>query len=72
VRHGTTNLFAALEVATGRVVGQCFPRRRTADFIAFMDQVAERHADRKLHVILDNLSRIPVRRWTPGLRILIW
>jgi len=56
VRHGTTNLFAALEVATGQVMGQCFPRRRTADFIAFMDQVAKRHAGRELHVILDNLS----------------
>lgn len=56
VRHGTTNLFAALEVATGQVMGRCFPRRRTADFIAFMDQVVERHADRELHVILDNLS----------------
>jgi transposase len=56
VRHGTTNLFAALDVATGEVMGKCFPRRRTAEFIAFMDQVAERHPDRELHVVLDNLS----------------
>ncbi|WP_395111388.1 IS630 family transposase [Actinomadura sp. SCN-SB] len=56
VRHGTTNLFAALEVATGQVMGKCSSRRRTADFIAFMDQVAERRADQELHVILDNLS----------------
>ncbi len=56
VRHGTTNLFAALDVATGEVIGECFPRRRTSEFITFMDQVAGAHADRELHVILDNLS----------------
>jgi transposase len=56
VRHGTTNLFAALNVESGEVTGRCFPRRRTKEFIAFMDQVIERHGDRELHVVLDNLS----------------
>ena len=56
VRHGTTNLFAALDTRTGEVMGRCFPRRRTKEFIAFLDEVAERHTDRKLHIILDNLS----------------
>lgn len=56
VRHGTTNLFAALDIATGEVEGKCFPRRRTGKFITFMNEVTRRHADRELHVVLDNLS----------------
>lgn len=56
VRHGTTNLFAALDTGTGQVHGRCFPRRRTTEFVAFMDEVADRHKGRELHVILDNLS----------------
>jgi len=34
VRHGTTNLFAALNVGTGEVIGECYPRRRTQEFLA--------------------------------------
>jgi transposase len=56
LRHGTTNLFAALDTQTGRVVGKCRPKRRMDDFLAFMDHVVARHADRDLHVVLDNLS----------------
>ena len=40
VRHGTTTLFAALEVATGRVTEQCYPRHRHSEFLAFLKQVA--------------------------------
>jgi adenine deaminase len=36
VRHGTTNLFAALQVATGQVVAGCYPRRSGAEFLAFI------------------------------------
>jgi transposase len=56
VRHGTTNLFAALNTGTGQVMGGCFPRRRTKEFLAFMDRVVTQHAGRPLHVVLDNLS----------------
>lgn len=56
VRHGTTNLFAALDTKTGKVIGQCRPRRKTKDFLTFMDHVVSRYPDRELHVILDNLS----------------
>lgn len=56
VRHGTTNLFAALEVQTGKVIGQCFPRRRATEFLAFMKDVARQYKGRELHVVLDNLS----------------
>ena len=40
VRHGTTTLFAALEIATGRVTGACKPRHRHQEFLAFLKQVA--------------------------------
>jgi transposase len=55
-RHGTTNLFAALDTATGEVTGRCFSRRRTSEFLKFMDEIAARHPSRETHVILDNLS----------------
>jgi len=56
VRHGTTNLFAALNTGTGEVTGACYQRRRTREFLKFMDQVTAKHPDGELHVILDNLS----------------
>jgi transposase len=55
-RHGTTNLFAALDTGTGEVTGRCFSRRRTREFLRFMDGIAARHPGRATHVILDNLS----------------
>ena len=56
VRHGTTNLFAALNTGNGQVIGKCFPRRRTAEFVRFLDHVAARYRNQELHVIVDNLS----------------
>jgi transposase len=56
VRHGTTNLFAALNTGTGEVIGECFPRRWTKEFITFMDRVVAQHGGRELHVVLDNPS----------------
>jgi transposase len=57
IRHGTTNLFAALEVHSGQVHADCFPRRRTVEFLAFMDRVVAAYpAQQQLHVIMDNLS----------------
>jgi transposase len=56
-RHGTVNLFAALEVATGVIRGKTTQTKKRADFQAFMDDiVAEQPPDRQIHVILDNLS----------------
>ena len=55
-RHGTSNLFAALNVATGEVQAQHTQRRRRVEFLSFMNQVIARHRDRKIHVILDNLN----------------
>jgi transposase len=57
LRHGTTNLFAALDTLTGQVIGTCFPRRRTGEFLKFIDKVVKAYPDGpEIHVILDNLS----------------
>ena len=55
-RHGTANLFAALDTGTGEVTGRCFPRHRTREFPGFMDVIAARYPSREIHVVLDNLS----------------
>jgi transposase len=56
VRHGTTNLFAALNTGTGEVVGDCRPTRDGTEFLAFLKKAVAPHAGREIHVILDNLS----------------
>jgi transposase len=54
-RHGTLNLFAALEVATGQVKTAITQLKRREEFLQFMDEVvAEALVDQELHVILDN------------------
>src|SRR5512145_96670 len=55
-RHGTTTLFAALEVATGRIVAAHSKRRRRVEFLGFMNSLVAAFPDRELHVILDNLN----------------
>jgi transposase len=56
-RHGTVNLFAALEVATGVIRGKTTQTKKRADFQAFLDDViADQPAERQIHVILDNLN----------------
>ena len=54
VRHGTTTLFAALEVATGQVTGLCKPRHRHQEFLVFLRHLARGYPDRELHLIMDN------------------
>ena len=54
VRHGTTTLFAALEVATGKVTDACFQRHRHQEFLRFLKQVAKAYPRRKLHIVCDN------------------
>ncbi|MHB8384169.1 MAG: IS630 family transposase, partial [Candidatus Binataceae bacterium] len=53
-RHGTTSLFAALEVASGKVHGRCYRRHRHAEFIAFLESLAKRYPKLELHLICDN------------------
>jgi transposase len=57
VRHGTTSLFAALDVATGRVIGACQRRHRHQEFLAFLDQIdaaLDRPPGTAIHVVMDN------------------
>ena len=60
VRHGTTTLFAALEIATGQVTGICKPRHRHQEFLMFLKHVARAYPDRddgtELHLIMDNYA----------------
>jgi len=55
-RHGTTTLFAALDIATGEVRGKHYSRRRRVEFLDFMNRIVTEHPDRQIHVILDNLN----------------
>jgi transposase len=56
VRHGTTTLFAALEVATGKVTDACYPRHRSDEFLQFLKQVAKAYPRIKLHLVVDNYA----------------
>ena len=55
-RHGTSTLFAAFEVHTGKVHGMHAKRRRRVEFLAFMNEVVATYGDQELHVVLDNLN----------------
>lgn len=55
-RHGTTTLFAALEVATGLVKVGHYSRRRRREFLDFMNGIISQYPNTELHVILDNLN----------------
>ena len=65
-RHGTTALFAALEVATGTVTDACYPRHRHGEFLRFLKKVAAAYPGEELHVICDNYAthkHADVRAW---------
>jgi transposase len=66
-RHGTTSLFAALDIATGRVIGQCFPRHRASEFRKFLDEIeANVPRDLDVHIVMDNYAthKTPlIRAW---------
>ncbi len=66
-RHGTTSLFAALDVATGKVIGECHRRHRSAEFLQFLKTIETQVSDElDIHLILDNYGthKTPrVRRW---------
>jgi len=66
-RHGTTTLFAALDVVSGKVIGECLPRHRHEEFLAFLRTI-DREVPKGLgiHLILDNYSahkHSDVDRW---------
>jgi transposase len=56
-RHGTTSLFAALDIATGKVIGTCHRRHRHQEFVAFLDHLdatVAREPGTAIHVVMDN------------------
>ena len=55
-RHGTTSLFAALEVATGKVTDACYQRHIHAQFLDFLKLVAKQYPRVKLHIVADNFG----------------
>jgi transposase len=69
VRHGTTSLFAALNVATGQVIGKCHQRHRQQEFLKFLeliDTTLPREPGVEIHLVMDNYGthKAPkVRRW---------
>jgi len=67
VRHGTTSLFAALDVATGEVIGECHRRHRALEFKKFLTTIdAEVPENLDVHLIMDNYAthKTPaIRRW---------
>jgi len=67
IRHGTTTLFAALDVATGQVLTQCKPRHRHQEFLSFLKHIdANVPEDLDIHLIVDNYSthkHAKVKRW---------
>jgi transposase len=69
VRNGTTSLFAALNVATGAVIGKCYRRHRQQEFLKFLNEIdaqIEREPGVEIHIILDNYGthKTPaVKRW---------
>ncbi len=65
-RNGTTTLFAALNVATGEVIGECHPRHRHQEFLRFLKQMDKEMPDKELHLILDNYGthkQEKVQKW---------
>jgi transposase len=66
-RHGTTSLFAALDIATGAVIGHCYPKHRSSEFGKFLDQIeASVPAKLDVHLVMDNDATHktkPIRDW---------
>jgi len=66
VRHGTSTLFAALDIATGKVTGLCKPRHRHQEFLVFLKHLARAYPERELHLVMDNYAthkKAEVRAW---------
>jgi transposase len=66
-RHGTTSLFAALDIATGALIGRCYPKHRSTEFRKFLDQVEKAvPQDLNVHLVIDNYATHktkPIRDW---------
>ena len=72
VRHGTTTLFAALNIATGTVTGLCKQRHRHQEFLVFLKHLARAYPDQELHLVMDNYAThkrvvVPPESWRTSL-----
>lgn len=57
IRHGTTSLFAALDIATGAVIGKCYKRHRAKEFLDFLKQLDARMPEgQDVHLVMDNYA----------------
>lgn len=69
-RHGTTTLFAALNILDGRVIGQCMPKHRQVEFLKFLKKIdRETPEETDLHLIVDNYGShktFKVKKWLSG------
>ena len=67
IRNGTTSLFAALDVATGKVIGSCHRRHRHQEFLRFLERIDEAVPEQlDIHLVMDNYGthKMPkVKRW---------
>jgi transposase len=67
VRNGTTTLFAALDVATGKVIGECHEQHRSIEFRKFLNTIdKEVPAELDVHIVVDNYathSHPTIKRW---------
>jgi transposase len=67
LRHGTTTLFAALDIATGEVIGECYRNHRATEFRAFLNKVAAAVPDDlDVHLVMDNYATHTtptIKRW---------
>jgi putative transposase len=69
VRNGTTSLFSALDVATGKVIGKCVRRHRVSDFLRFMNDVDKAIPEEEgvtFHIVMNNAAThktVQVKRW---------
>ena len=65
-RHGTLSLFAALDTATGKIIGRCYPRHRGREFLSFLREI-ERNVppDLDVHLIMDNYATHKHRKSLP-------
>ena len=75
MRHGTTSLFAALDVASGFVIGKCYKRHRAAEFLNFLKEIdAQVPEGLDIHIVMDNYATTKpqrLRRGSPAGRIIM-
>ena len=70
VRYGTTSLFAALDIASGFVIGKCYKRHRAAEFLDFLKQIDAQVPDGlDVHIIMDNYATHKTATIKPGWRV---